>query len=447
MQPIRKIVRHPRLVPLVARYAAAQTTPLTGVSRGDGKISLLALNASRYGADLAVLDKTPGIRVLTLPETIQDRINFLFTKRIWPLLKENRWEFLNPENRMIAEVRRDLQAYLEAFLPAYCKQAGIDAITTCTFYYLRDRDWEAAAKAAGIPFITMHKENMKDEVIIKALTEEYRRRRYRFNGHRLAVYNNNERRCVIDGEVAEPGEVEVTGCPRLDDLFTRRLSKSFPPSKKVVTLFSFRHLVGGLRVANAEGGFVPDRQSGFVELFENVHATFAQMAQSHPDWTFYIKPKWMERWSDEIEGAIERKLGRTSSSIENLVIGTDRSAQQLIEESKVVVGLNSTAVIEARIAGRDVIVPYFAEAKDRYRNRVYFQKYFGNDLLVATSAEQLVELTQTAMRSEASITPGDGEALFEEFFGSSDGRSGARVAGMIENLVTRTRQAGDVRQT
>ena len=105
-----------------------------------------------------------------------------------------------------------------------------------------------------------------------------------------------------------------------------------------------------------------------------------------------------------------------------------------------IVGINSTAVIEARIAGRDVVVPFFAEAAEKHRDRVYFQKYFGKDLLAAHSPAEMLSLTEQAMAAPAPITPGDGEALFEEFLGPSDGRSAERIAALFSRAVEEKRQ-------
>ncbi|GIK79319.1 MAG: hypothetical protein BroJett024_04240 [Alphaproteobacteria bacterium] len=431
---VRIAARQRALVPLVARWAARQVRPF-GNRDGDARTTVLALNAPRYRADLRMLDAHPDIRIVTLPEAVQDKINALFLARIHPLIARSATAYFDETNSAILETRLQLRAYLRAFLPTFCRLAGIDAMTTCTFYYVRDREWEAAAQEVGIPFIVGHKENMKDEVIIPEMIRQYRERSYKFHGTQLAVYNAGERRCLVDGAVARPETIVLTGCPRLDPLLHKRAAGEFAPPRKLVTLFSFRHLVGGMRLTEARGGFVSARNHGLVAYFDKTHAAFARAAQRNPDWEFVIKPKWAERWSEEIEDAIVRELGVGSAAIPNLSISIERPAQQLIEESAVIAGVNSTSLIEARIAGRPVVIPVFEEAAGIHQDRIYFRKYFGTEFLVGETPEHFITQIEAAMRAERSLVPGDGTALIEEFFGFADGRATERLAAVFSAAV------------
>lgn len=431
------VLRQSALLPVLARFLAGKVRRFGTEPPASGKaVRLLALNASRYGGELRILDSHPDIEVLVLDEGWQDKVNALFLSGMPLASMDERLEFQKAEaGSRVARVRTAHRAWLKRFLPAFARLAGIDAICTCTFWYLRDRDWEVAARDVGLPFIVLHKENMKDEVIVEAMTRRYADRHYRFQGAKLCVYNANEQRCIVDGGVAPIDATEIVGSMRLDPLFRRRRENAFPAPEKAVTLFSFRHLIGGLLVPNHKGGFVLDGSGGFVDYFAHTHAAFAQLALRHPDWTFYIKPKWMQNWAEWIERAIVEGTGQPMSAIPNLIVTEDLGAQTLIERSKVVVGVNSTAVIEARITGRDVVVPFFDEAVGEHRDKIYFQRHFDRDLLAARSPEELIALVERCMAAPANLTPGDSVALMEEFFGFTDGNAIGRTVDMIKRLV------------
>ncbi len=219
------------------------------------------------------------------------------------------------------------------------------------------------------------------------------------------------------------------------------MERGVPPLGRDVTLFSFRHAIGGLLLDDGDGGFSVGRTSGFIDYFDQVHAAMALLARRYPDRTVHIKPKWMGGWAERVEDAIRRLTGLSPAEIPNLRIGADIGAQELIRRSGVVVGINSTALIEARVLGRPVIVPVFAEAAERYRGNVYFQKFFGSDFHVAETLDALVaavaELLSGATVSLAS------DDLVTEFLGFRDGRSTARVVDLLKSQARRAVATGD----
>ena len=52
---------------------------------------------------------------------------------------------------------------------------------------------------------------------------------------------------------------------------------------------------------------------------------------------------------------------------------------EILKDSKVVCGINSLGLAEARILGIPCFIPVFDEISE-YKDRFYFQKYFGNEL-------------------------------------------------------------------
>ncbi|WP_417814259.1 hypothetical protein [Thalassospira alkalitolerans] len=435
------VARQSVFIPLIARFVAQKLVDfdLVQADRAGANRNILALNAIRYGQDLKRINGQGEFRVKTLDPDIQNWINALFiggltgerVKRLGArvFLKSNA-----PENQRVVAKQ---EAYLQKLIRRICKCSDVEAIVTCTFYYAQDHVWMSAAEEAGVPFVVLHKECMKDESIIPEMTKQYATGEiyFRFKGTRMTVYNDNEKKCQVDSGIVSEDKVVVTGCPRTDVLFKRRLEAGFPDPGKCVTFFSFRHLIGGLRDPELKTGFSVDGSNGAVRLFAESHAAFAQTAILHPDWEFVIKPKWLKNWAPFIEKTILEEIGVDIADISNLRVDVSEPAQSLIDRSKVVVGLNSTAVIEARVAGRDVVIPVFEEAEGRHRDRIYFRKYFDTDFMVARSGAHQQELIEKAMLSVTPVLNNQDDRIFREFFGFTDGKCTERVVALLKDEI------------
>jgi len=435
------VIRQRVFIPLIAWVVGHRLIDfdLAQASRAGAGRKILALNSIRYGQDLKLINGQGEFMVKTLDPAIQSWINALFIGGLTgeKVRKMGARAFLkssDPENRRVV-LKQEL--YLESLISRICRRCGIEAIVTCTFYYAQDQVWMSAAENAGIPFVVLHKECMKDAAIIPEMTKQYATGEiyFRFKGTRIAVYNDNEKKCQVDSGIVSGDKVVVTGCPRTDALFKRRIRGDFPEPEKCVTFFSFRHLIGGLRGPELKTGFSSDGNSGAARLFAESHAAFAKTAMLHPDWEFVIKPKWLKNWGPFIEKTILEELGINLADIPNLRVDVSEPAQSLIDRSKVVVGLNSTTVIEARVAGRDVIVPVFEEAEGRHWDRIYFRKYFDTDFLVARSGKHQQELIEKAMFSTKPILDNKDDRLYREFFGYTDGKCTDRVVALLKEEI------------
>ncbi|MEE9249915.1 MAG: hypothetical protein V3U93_02155, partial [Alphaproteobacteria bacterium] len=139
-----------------------------------------------------------------------------------------------------------------------------------------------------------------------------------------------------------------------------------------------------------------------------------------------------------IETAIRRTTGLDAETIPNLTITADVPAQTLIEQSAVVVGINSTTLLEAKLFGRPVVVPLFAEAAGKYYDEhVYFQNYL-DTFNVARSPEELVEAIddELAGRAPQRTLPAE---MVTDYLGFFDGRTSDRVVALMQSDIESAR--------
>ena len=394
------------------------------------KLRVIALNYKRWSQDLDALNNNSDIQILILPERIQDNLGSLF---LYPLRDkityENQWELENID--YINKYQEKYKTYLISFLKKLNKILKIDCIISCTFYYRRDKAWEKASQFADIPYISIHKECMKDEIIIETMIRRYFERRYSFHGSNIIVYNNNEKNCLIKGNVTKSNKIKVLGCMRMDKYF-KEVKKIKPLSEHCVTLFSFRPTIGGIKISDDIGGFSRSNKNGAIQYFNSVHSTIALFAKNNPNIQVYIKTKWKENWIDRIEDCLNKELNINVQDIKNLCITSDINSYELIKKSSIIIGANSTSLIEAIILKRLVIIPILDEMQNKYKNYLYFQKYFSQNFITPKSKNELTKILNKKVSDSPKFINHPDQIIYD-FLGYKDGRSVERISKFIKS--------------
>lgn len=393
-----------------------------------GNIKLLALNSFRYKHDLEILNKHPDVCIFVLPHKIQTLINAIFYRQL-PLniaSKDNTEKYCKFANLENNNERLQLVSYLEKFIPKLLKSRNINALMSCSFFYIADIDWQRACANQGIPYFALHKENMQDGVVYQQMVERYSSMKMKYFGQRLFLYNHLVKKVILGAEICNASTISVTGAARMDSLFKKVKEERIPAPKRQITLFSSHHCIGLLQVPGAINYFSQNRNSGFVEYFELVHGYIIQFAHKHPDIDVYIKPKWGDSWVEHIKEA-GLKMGYNADTIPNLFITHEIPAQQLIENSGVILGINSTTLLESLIVGRPVILPLFAEAANKYYDKhVYFKEYEQDVFNVVRSPKDLENAIISELNGEIAtrVMP---KKMIEDYLGYCDDNSTNRI--------------------
>lgn len=308
----------------------------------------------------------------------------------------------------------------------------IDAVISANFGYCIQREFAAALEMRNTPFLIVQKENLN------AATEErrriwqtiYRNGRGRFGGRKILVYNEMERDLELTSGVASPEQVEIVGMPRLDRLHRWRRDRAGSPIDKgpaKVLFFSFSRsdkLPQESGIAKDWGQFCADTHRAMIEL-----------AHSRPDIEIVAKTKGIARQNDElleIFGSVAKELPP------NLRIVPGGDAFELLTESRVVVGFNTTGLIEALALGKPVVVPRFGEANDPELAELVID--LGNAVEYANSPQQLQEVVAMyAIRPSApprDLSP-QVQKILRYWVGNDDGEAARRAYDSIRREVLR----------
>ena len=140
----RLIARQSWAIPFLTTYVASKLKPLCIQKSSISKMRLLVLNEERYRPDLEMLGEDPHVELVSLPSSVQHLLNAIWISDVDAILQKDRGSYFRNDNPEIEKARVRLFQFMCKFIKELAKREHIDGIASCTFYYLQDREWEAA---------------------------------------------------------------------------------------------------------------------------------------------------------------------------------------------------------------------------------------------------------------------------------------------------------------
>ena len=348
-----------------------------------------------------------------------------------PILDSNVYLDDDPKISRQKEAYRNFLKQMWASLRA---SMHVDAVLTGSFSYYAERELAIALEELGLPFIVLQKENLKTPGLVNFFGYLYRDRRGPFGGRRILVYNEIERQLQIHNGIVGPDRVKVVGMPRLDRIHDWRRRHATDPAVRrgnaQILFFDFAPRTG-LPVITRKQAYGAQFERlddltaslGWNVLSEETRRTVIVLAKENPALTVTIKTKG--RLHDD-QSMIDL-LDRFGPQPSNLRIVSGGDPFELIAQSDVICGFNSTALLEGLAAGKDIIIPNFGEVFDEH-HKPYVVDY-GNAAEHADSPEDLTAQLRlyASERPEARAELGDAAMrVLYYWVGNSDGKAGER---------------------
>jgi hypothetical protein len=306
-----------------------------------------------------------------------------------------------------------------------------DAIVspTDTLFYLRP--WVTRARRLGVPFVVLQKETT---ISPHTMSEHARaiRETVPFISDRMLVCSERHRQFWLNTG-ADPSRIKVTGQPRFD-FYTRRgwwldparLGLCLSPGRPTVLFFSY-----DLRAYAADG-----RVPLWGALRYETEAELLDLARQRRI-NLLIKPHPQQRDLAEYAGRLRGRAGPAWGSAVQL-LGGETDARQLIVNADVVVGFQTTALLEAMAAGKRVIYTWWSERVLRYASGLIPFHLMRDALDVARYPAELRALLLSA--DERARDPSrllQRRRAFEAYLGPLDGHATERALGEIRDLAAR----------
>lgn len=345
----------------------------------------------------------------------------------------------------IEATKRAYREFLGDVWAHFTKLMPVDVVLTGNFSYCAEREFAAAIEAAGTPFVALHKENVRPPKRIAYWHHLYKERRGPFTGRKVLVYNDIERELEIASSVAAPEQIVVTGMPRLDRIHRWRRQHAQVPHDQTppqVLFFAFaRHekltAIQRKAYAGIEGNMEPmDGDWGKLawrELGEGSHWAMVELARRRPDISVIVKTKGQNRKKDDIFLMLQSVAERLPP---NLKVVSGGDPFELMTESRVVVGFNTTGLLEAIAAGKPVIVPWFGEAQDSSMRDYIID--LSEAVNYARSREELIQLAADCVDHPRDVPDelnATASRVLEYWVGNQDSSAGARVYQAIKDVV------------
>lgn len=386
----------------------------------------LALSHTRFRDDINILNQSPELSIYRIPVKIQYLLLIPFQKYLY---KYNNKYFYPLEE--LRDIKLANQKYLSKLLDFFFRYFKF--ILSASVSYLQDYDLSKAAKNNGLKYIVLQRENFG---IVKKQAEDTFKWHDPFessSANLIIVHNQSTKKLFQNTKLAKNLPIKALGCLRMDHYIDRLKNKIFKidKQKKTVTFFSFAtnsgcHLAENPRI----DAFEQDR--GLINFFKNTHNIVINFAKQNPSIQVNIKTKWSQNWIDLIfknwiEYSGENKFPN------NCNVTAFDDPHELIIKSDLVIGFNSTTLLEACLRDIPIIIPKFDEASDIYNDYFDFEEY-KNSFIIANNPDEFNYLLNNSLLNTgiSEEIKDRRKKLFQNYVSSLDGQSKGRYIEAIK---------------
>jgi hypothetical protein len=386
------------------------------------------------------IDHFFGQDLLTLQAAAQGRhtiraVHFSYFRQ--PFLRRLPEEVLGTDLSLFwddkyADARRAWAAECRELLFALYKIFPFELIIlpSDTFPYIRDLT--PAAHALGIPVVVVQKETTIAPYTMNVFARAVGRY-FPFAADFMTVCSERQKEFWLNAGTS-PDLIEVTGQPRFDLYSDRSQWKSFAelgisilPGRKVITFLSYEL-----------GAYIPieDFDSGRLSWNELRSQTESVLLEhvNRGGYQLLIKPHPQQPLPDI--AALRERLQRDALVPGSaVVLPTALDTRHLLANSDLVIGFQTTALLEALLLNRRVVYTCWGEAYGSCKDELIPYEAHPEALHSARSREELDRLLRDP--GDASLQhPERGRlALFEAYLGPSDGRATERTLAALQRIV------------
>ncbi len=397
---------------------------------GTKQPTLLVLSPEGFRGDPDALAKSGRFKVLLMNSSWQYRILYLF----YPQGLRIR-DYLKPsEDHLASKCKKSIQEFYKSVLTRVYESLGIDGVIGYHFRMPSDVDIGISSSEIGRPYIILYREGLAASSPYLQRTVATLINRFGIWSDYFIVHNYSCRDLIIDSSEMEESRVPVLGCIRMDD-FIQNIQSALPVHSKDLP----RRIVYFAPALKSEGNFGSGFDMSIFPYFKAVQLSLLNYAVQNPDVELVLKPKPknFQRYLELLD-MCTRDEHVDILTIPNVVCNADLDPQELILNSKIVVGLNSTTLLEGAVAGRHVISTYFDCIKNSpFSDTVKCEDSF-DSIDVASNEDELFRLLGDRMNDYEPISEGimqSRKGYFDTYVSSPKGGAVERYCDEIESMI------------
>ncbi len=338
-----------------------------------GQPTVLAVNRSQFSKDLTELRARTGLNWPTVSAVKLKE----YQHHLVPECDQQQTYLSTFLRERSGAMRQRLTEFGIAFLQAASRKTRIDAVMVGNVDYWQDEALKLACPALGIPFLVLCRENYTIPWTVPWLHDRFTDAKFKFEGAGVAVFSEETKRAIVPG-MHDPDDIWVTGAPRYDHwLDMPRL----PADQKVyLSLVTFNQPGYGA-------------QDVFNEVLQTFAVTAARAAAPGVKWLVKCKKR---ADMDEVRAQLSAEAAAA------LEFSFDVPLFDLFPRSRLVIGYNSLALIEAMLADAPIVMPWWGQARPAKSDLLLDpdDPAVGAVIHVAESPEALAQLMSRAAAGE-----------------------------------------------
>ncbi len=306
------------------------------VPRRTDDLRVLCLMRSHFSRDVALLEKLTPLSIYKIPSKLLTRVQHGIVPWDELRLPETQTWFANCPQPAAVAARRHTHRLGRIILAGFLARHRIDAVLTPNVDYWQENALQQACADAGVPFLVLSKEHYVSPFFRKRRIDKCTASGLKFVGAGVAIFGDCTRPTLVSSGVCDDVRVTVTGAPRFDEWRDPAIANPAPADRRYITMLSFSRV------------FAVD--DAFLKSLE----IFAQAANDWPEVDFVIKCK-----NGDDKARVAKALQALPSS--RLFVRVGMSVAPLLGHSRLILGFNSTALLEALLSRATLCVPHWAD--------------------------------------------------------------------------------------
>ena len=338
--------------------------------------------------------------------------------------------FYLSSNKNVEKSKIEYRNFLIKLINSLNKKYPFRLFIGFNFIYKAERELHSACNKLKIPFVVLFKESVLSKSQIKYYSYAYKKNNEKFKGTKIAVYSNLAKNYLINSKIVNKKQVNVVGCPRLSASFSY---KKILPKNQIVyfAIEKYRGLpnvylkiFGKKFFKNLKNNNLYKNHYNWIKLHKMTMKILKKFAINNPNVSILIKTKTGEKYNENQFNNLPKNI-----KIFNAGVG-----HGFLQNSKIVIGWNSTIVLEAIAANRFILLPYFHK-KNKFLSESELNFYLKKENYGYTEKDFYKKLTYFMKRQYKKNKNYNNQKSLDYYLGNINNKAGLRLNNfLIENL-------------
>ena len=259
------------------------------------------------------------------------------------------------KNKYTEKSKKEYNEFLLSFFKIFIKKYPFNLFIGFNFLYVAERELHDVSQKLKIPFLLLFKECVITKTQFNYQSYTWKKNKEHFKGSKIGVYSKLAKQYLSQSKIMSKNRIDVVGCSRLATSFSY---KKILPKNKIVyyAVEKYRGLPNRYCKTQDKNFFKDLKDHKFYNKkfnWEFLHSKTLKILRSfainNPNIEIIIKTKTGEK----------NNLNNYKNLPENIKVIYEGAGHALLKDSKVVIGWNSTIILEAIAANRFILLPYF----------------------------------------------------------------------------------------